>query len=170
MARRNALAGDWEILGDDLDSILTMGDDRFIAGDDDSAEAMIKGRRGVILRQKQPTKARRFPIGFESDGPVAAGGSANITSRPQVLFRGERLAIPSDIAGDFVVEDLKVGKDSQLVAPGALPGRVFQEDAIDVQFQLDTNQISQDLTLSVMNVSGAARQFRAALVGSVVEV
>jgi hypothetical protein len=170
---RSALAGDYEIMGDD--------DIDFIGDDDGSghsvdmsaarqqAAAKILGRNGLMLKETRPTRSRIFPLGFESDGTVAPGVSVVIVSRPQVLFRGERLVIPSDIAGDFVLDDVKVGKDSQFVAEGAIPGRVLQEDAIDVAFQLDTAQISQDVSISVTNISGAARTFRAALIGRAAE-
>lgn len=131
--------------------------------------AKIMGRNALILKETQPTKSRIFPLGFESDGPIEGGDSTTITSRPQVLFRGERLVIPSDIAGDFVIDDVKVGKDSQFVAEGSIPGRVLQENAVDVAFQLDTAQISQDITISATNISGAPRTFRAALIGSAAE-
>lgn len=131
--------------------------------------AKIMSRNALLLKETQPTKSRIFPLGFESDGPVASNDSVTITSRPQVLFRGERLVVPSDIAGDFTIDDLKVGKDSQFVAEGSIPARVLQENAVDVLFQLDTAQISQDITISATNIGGAPRVFRAALFGSAAE-
>jgi hypothetical protein len=174
MSFRNALSGDYEILGDDVDFI---GDDALMLGEEMSvdpsvrqqAAAKILGRNALLLKETKPTKSRVFPLGFESDGPIAPGASVVIVSRPQVLFRGERLVIPSDIAGDFVVDDVKVGKDSQFVAEGSIPGRVLQENARDVAFQLDTAQISQDVSISITNISGAARTFRAALIGRAAE-
>jgi hypothetical protein len=38
-----------------------------------------------------------------------------------------------------------------------------------VAFQLDTAQISQDVSISITNISGAARTFRAALIGRAAE-
>lgn len=173
MSMRNVLAGDYEILGDDDRFIAGADDDlmSILAGaDTDAAKTAIMARNGLVLRRQMPNRSRRFPLGFASDGTVAAGASVVIVSRPQVLFRGERLVIPSDIAGDFVIDDVKIGKNSQLVAEGPIPARALQEDAIDVWFQLDTAQISQDISLSVTNIAGAARQFRAALVGRAAEL
>ena len=140
---QQALAGNYEILGDDemrmiagqddLDSILSGQDN---SGGMEAARAAILARNGLLLKKTAPTKSRRFPLGFASVGTVAATTSATIVSRPQVLFRGERLVVPSDIAGDFTIDDVKVGKDSQFVAEGSIPARALQEDGIDVYFHL----------------------------------
>jgi len=125
--------------------------------------------QGLMVQRERPTKAREFPLGFESPTTVAAGATATITSRPQIPFRGERLIIPSDIAGSFSILDLRVGKNSQFTSSGAVPGRTFQENSVGIRLMLDTAQISQDVTLSVQNVGGAPQTFRAALIGSAVE-
>lgn len=187
--RRQTLVGRWDIMGDqnggrgpvlvgddDLASILA------VAGDDDDgggalvtqaqrqrAASMILSRNAKLLQETQPNRARRFPLGFASNGTVAPGAQASIVAQPQVLFRGERLIVPSDVAGDFTIDDCKVGKDSQFVAAGPIPARTLQENAWGVDFQLDTAQISQNVQLLVTNISGAARQFRATLIGSAVE-
>lgn len=181
LARRH-LVGNYEIMGDNMrligEAIAEMQEEQsglvnrggLVTADVERAvAAKIMGRNALMLKETQPTKSRVFPLGFESDGAVDAGESTTITSRPQVLFRGERLVIPSDIAGDFVIDDVKVGKDSQFVAEGSIPGRVLQENAVDVAFQLDTAQISQDITISATNISGAPRTFRAALIGQAAE-
>lgn len=182
--KRHALLGGpsgTQILGDGYRMIA--GDDDFedllLAGElsmdglpenvRDKAMAEILARNGLVMRQQQPTSSRRFPMGFESAGAIAPGTSVVIVSRPQVLFRGERLIVPSDIAGDFVLDDLKIGKNSQLVAEGAIPCRSLQENSVDAQMQLDTAQVSQDISLAVTNISGAARTFRASLVGRAAE-
>jgi len=190
---RRALLGNYEIMGDDTRRLIGDAVDdilRTVAGDDGEAPALatregagnliteevrrqvaakIMGRNALMLKETQPTKSRVFPLGFESAEAIDAGDSVTITSRPQVLFRGERLVVPSDIAGDFVIDDVKVGKDSQFVAEGAIPARILQENAVDVGFQLDTAQISQDISISVTNIGGAPRTFRAALIGSAAE-
>lgn len=133
------------------------------------AAAQIMARNAKVLTETQPTQARRFPLGFSSDAVILPGAQATITSQPQVLFRGERLIVPSDVAGDFTIDDCKVGKDSQFVATGPIPARTLQENAWGVDFQLDTAQVSQFISLIVTNIAGASRQFRATLIGSAVE-
>lgn len=124
---------------------------------------------GLVVTQTQPTRAREFPLGFESSIPVNPGQTASITSRPQVPFRGERLIVPSDIAGSFTLLDLRVGKNSQFSSSGAVPARTFQENAVGIRLQLDTAQISQDITINVQNIGGAPQTFRASLIGSALD-
>jgi hypothetical protein len=124
---------------------------------------------GLMVSRERPTKAREFPLGFESSIAVPAGNTATITSRPQVPFRGERLIVPSDIAGSFVLLDLRVGKNSQFTSTGAVPARTFQENAVGIRLSLDTAQISQDISISVQNIGGAPQTFRASIIGSAVE-
>lgn len=124
---------------------------------------------GALLKERQPTRAREYPLGFVSNGAVGAGASARITTRPQVPFRLDRLVVPSDLAGLFTIDDVKVGKNSQFAAEGSVPARIFQENGVGVCLKGDTAQISMDVTISVTNISGAASFFRAAVIGPAVE-
>lgn len=124
---------------------------------------------GHLVQQQQRTKSRQYTLGFDSGAGVNAGAQAQITTRPQVLFRGERLIVPSDIAGVFTVDDIKIGKNSQLAAAGSIPARVYQEDGVGVRLMLDTCQVAMDVTLLATNVGGAPTRFRAALIGSAIE-
>lgn len=126
-------------------------------------------QQGLVVQSERPTKAREFPLGFESAAPIAPGAAATITSRPQIPFRAQRLVVPSDIAGSFSILDLRVGKNSQFTSAGAVPGRTFQENAVAVGLRCDTAQISQDVTLQVQNIGGAPQTFRAAVIGAAVE-
>jgi len=137
----------------------------------EQAVAMRMAQQGIITSTRGPSKAREYPIGFDSGAVlIPNGASVSITNRPQVVFRVERLVIPSDIGGGFVVEDVIVGKNSQLASNTVgLPARVFDERGVGVRLAGDTAQISQDLTLKVTNVSGAPARFRAAIIGPAVE-
>jgi hypothetical protein len=125
--------------------------------------------RVVQYRPFNPTKPRRVPLGFSSETTVLPGAQPRIISRPQVPMRFERLVIPSDIAGLFVVADLKVGNKSQLPASGDIPGRLFQENAVGIELQGDTAYAAIDVVIEVRNVSGAPAIFRAGLVGMTVQ-
>lgn len=126
-------------------------------------------QQGLIVSQNAPTKARHSMMGFESNGAILAGGTQTILQQPQVPFRGTRLMVPSDIAGSFIITDIRVGKNSQLPVVGALPCRGFQENATDAQFVWDTAQISQQIAIAVQNISGAPATFRALLYGDQIE-
>ena len=116
----------------------------------------------------KPTKARRYSLGFNAT--LAASATAVVTNQPQVVFRPERVIVPSAIGGNFTVIDIKVGNKSQLAASGALPALMFSELAIGTDQSFDTALISQTITLSVQNTdSGAAHAFSAAMIGTVVD-
>ena len=134
-------------------------------------QAMLRqlaARQARAVVPRPVTKGREYPLGF---GPVTitAGSSQIIITQPQVPFKGRRLIIPSDFAGAILVNDIKVGKNSQLATSNSLPGRMFTEFAVGVDLSLDTAQISQQVTLNVTNISGASVNFTASLTGAAVE-
>ena len=124
--------------------------------------------RGVRVIREEPRHSRQFPIGFQMDN-VAAGDEEDIEVKPQVLFRGERLAIAQSIARYFDVLDIKVGKDSQLAATGSLTGEAFETRAVGVRMELDTAEPGIVITLRIKNVDSAAHDFKAVLYGAVLE-
>jgi hypothetical protein len=180
-----------EILGDLLD-----GDDESgeFVGDDESGDDILgavlaaRGKKsrnakknamardmlrrrvqaGSLLRSVSPRSSREYALGLGSTS-VAGNSSANINVQPQVIFRPERLVVPSNIAVDFLITDIKVGKNSQLVSTGALPAVMFTENAFGVRLKMDTAQISMFVTISVTNQNAAARNFQGGLVGPAVE-
>jgi hypothetical protein len=134
-------------------------------------QAMLRqlaSRQARAVVPRPVTKGREYPLGF---GPttITAGSSAIIITQPQVPFKGRRLIIPSDFAGAILINDIKVGKNSQLATSNSLPGRMFTEFAVGVDLGLDTAQISQQVTLNVTNISGATVNFSASLTGAAVE-
>jgi len=123
---------------------------------------------GSLLRSVSPRSSREYALGLGSTS-VGGSASANINVQPQVIFRPERLVVPSNIAVDFLITDIKVGKNSQLVSTGALPAVMFTENAFGVRLKMDTAQISMFVTISVTNQNPAARNFQGGLVGPAVE-
>ena len=111
------------------------------------------------------TDIREFPLGF---GPVPfpAGTEASVISRPQVVFRGERLIIPSNVAPFFSVIDIKVGNRSQLVNSVALPAQMFIETAVGIRLSMDTAAVAQDVALIVSNDTLVSTTFQAAIIGT----
>jgi hypothetical protein len=123
---------------------------------------------GAVLRSVPPRNSREYALGLGSTS-VTGNSSANINVQPQVIFRPERLVVPSNIAPDFLITDIKVGKNSQLVSTGALPAVMFTEQAFGVRLKMDTAQISMFVTISVTNQNPQARNFQGGLVGPAVE-
>lgn len=69
-------------------------------------------RRAPIVQKVQPTKKRRWTVGF---GPTAIPplSTVAVQSQPQCLFRGEKLINTGDSTGLFI-QGLFVGQKSQL--------------------------------------------------------
>jgi len=157
--------GDEELLGDDMDG------DYLVGAAGRAMTAALDARRvqeGAIIRDVSPTKSREYILGFDSTA-VPGSTSANITKRPQVIFRPERVVIPSAVGVDFQVVDIKVGKNSQFSASGEVPAVVFAETSFGVRLKMDTAQVSMDVTISVRNTNAAQRNFTAAIIGPAVE-
>ena len=158
-----------ELVGDDI-----LGEDEMIGATPRMRalarlSAMPGYPGGQVLRTRAPTKGREYPLGFDSVATVAAGATAIITTRPQVVFRPDRLVVPASIASSFLINDLRIGKNSQFVSATALPAEVFTQGAFGVRLKMDTAQIAQDITLNVTNTSAGALRFTAALIGPAIE-
>jgi hypothetical protein len=119
---------------------------------------------------------RALSLGFKQTN-IGVGTNFNVTNRPQVLFRSERLVIPDSPAypnqsgatqaDSFDVLDIKVGNRSQLVSgEAALPGRAFAENAVGVRLAMDTASIAQDIIVAVLNTDVASATFRAIIFGT----
>jgi hypothetical protein len=125
------------------------------------------------VQDRALSSTRELALGFYQPG-IASGTSYNVTSRPQVLFRGERLVISDSPAWPggssqtdaFQVLDIKVGNRSQLVEATGLPARAFAENAVGVRLSLDTASIAQDVVIAVQNVDTTSATFRAVIFGT----
>ena len=178
-----------DILGEDgddddedfLESLAISG-----AGDSEIIGAR-RGRRGRRTSKKRRAKAllrrlvrrnagavvnrgldrrRRYPLGFVPT-TITAGTSLQIPSAPQNLYRPERLVIPSDIAFDAGVRDIKIGNTSQLVQSVEVPAALFSEVAINTGVTFDTAEVGNQVSVDVRNKSAADFEFSAGLVGTI---
>lgn len=122
--------------------------------------------------ERTPRGSREFPIGFESPfgTGVTAGASATVEVKPQVLYRGERLAVAASIATGFDLTDIKVGKDSQLAVSGSLPCECMSNVSVGVRMMLDTAEPGIVIDLIVFNNTAASTlTFKAILFGTVID-
>ena len=125
-------------------------------------------RRQLIA--EEPTHERLFPIGFTTSVDILPGQELDIEAKPQVFFRGERLAIAPSIARYFEISDIKVGKDSQLAATGNMPGESFSAHAVGVRMELNTAKPGIVITIRVKNIDPTVSYpFKAVLYGTVIE-
>lgn len=174
MSYRNLVGGNSLVVGnDDIHAIFGAID--LVGADPSQADAAkaavvqsLAAKGATAMINLPPTKSRRYPLGFPTT-TVTASGTANITAQPQIPFRGERLVIPSDIAGGLLLTDVKVGKNSQLAAGNPLPGRAYTEQGWGVDMHLDTADISQFVQVNLSNTTGHDISFNALLLGRAVE-
>lgn len=134
--------------------------------------AYVRTQEGPSVIEKHPKEPREFPIGFQTAAttPVPANTTVGIEQKPQVLFRGERLAVPNSIVLNFDVNDIKVGKDSQLASPGNMPSECFSNLSVGVRMQLDTAEPGITITLSMFNNdANNPHAFKSVLYGTVIE-
>ena len=76
--------------------------------------------------------------------------------------------IPSDIAFDLGVTDLKVGNSSQFVQTTEVPAVLFSEVAINTGVEFDTAEVGNQISVSVRNKDAVNDvTFTAAAVGTV---
>lgn len=127
----------------------------------------IKNRQGVAVVQNRPNRKRRMPLGF-APTTITAALTGSIPGAPQNIYRTERLMIPSDIAFDLGVTDLKVGNQSQFVQTTEVPAALFSEVAINTAVEFDTAEVGNQISISVRNKDAVNDVvFTAAAVGTV---
>ncbi len=124
----------------------------------------MRGAGAVVNRGL--SRRRRYPLGFQPTN-VAIAATLQIPASPQNLFRPERLVIPSDIAFDLGVVDIKVGNASQLVQSVEVPAAVFSEVAEDTNITFDTAEVGNQISVQIRNKSAAAVEFTAGLIGTI---
>jgi hypothetical protein len=141
------------------------GGGRVVIGADDQAAHDLQMRNATLVQDTAPQKSRRYPLGFPTTVISASGGTGTPSAQPQVLFRSERLIVPSDFAGALLLTDIKIGKNSQLAAANPLPARAFTEFGWGVDLYLDTADISQFVTLNITNNGAQQVTFNGMFIG-----
>jgi len=121
---------------------------------------------GRHVVQEAFTKSRDFPIGFTAFG-IPPGPPVEIEVKPQVLFKGKRLAVADSIAKDFVIVDIKVGTSAQLAATGEMSAEAFSALAVDTKMEFDTAAPGTTITIRVRNIAEGPSNFLAVLYGAV---
>ena len=131
---------------------------------------MLAARHAAMLTPRALTKSREYTIGFAGAPVAIAGGaSSQLKATPQVPFKGRRLIIPSDVAGALVILNLIVGKNPVLVSADPVAARAFTELGVGVDLNMDTAQISQVISLSLQNTSGASVSVTPTMIGTAME-
>ncbi len=97
---------------------------------------------------------------------VRSGCWMKITAEVPIGFQPESLLIDRDVAGDFLVTDLKFDLDSVLISTGALPGLLFSDDSLIERFHFDPLKKGARASISVTCQSQEDRVFRGTLKGT----
>lgn len=170
------LLGDDEIvgaeLGDDLDEIL--GADVILGGSASKRRARLaklqaaRAAGGVMVARRQPQGAQEQVLPFPATN-VLASATATILAFPQRMFRTERFVVSSQIAEFFTINDLRIGRDSMMVAVGQAPAQGFAEVGVGVRLRGYTANLGNTIGLDVTNIDAAAAHiFYAMIVGTTV--
>jgi hypothetical protein len=123
------------------------------------------GSLHLRLEDRPPTQARKYPLGFKFLA-IPALGSQNVTSRPQLDFRPDRIVIPTAVATNFDVDDIRVGAKSQFIQAGSVPAEVFTQQSFDTLLHMDTAKVGMDIVFSVTSTDAVnPEDFKAALIG-----
>ena len=176
--------GTTEIIGaDELDMLMgNDGLDDLLSGDDSlsllmgavarkqnaqqqiAAARRVDPRAAAVVQRKLDTR-RRFPLGLPTLA-IAAGATQELRTQPQFLFRPERLIIPSDIAFDLRITDVRVGTQSQFASTDPIPAAVFTEVSVNTAISFKTAEVGNLLSFTAFNASVAPVNFTAAVIGT----
>lgn len=131
----------------------------------DMMAAVLFARNETLLEREAWGARPDVLIGLGSTC-VAGVSSANINVQSYAcLVKPVRLEIPSEVAADFLITDLKVGKNSQFISPGAIPMSTFNNNRFKyLKIDMDVLQLTMFFTVSVTNINASARNFQGVLV------
>lgn len=79
----------------------------------------------ISVLDEGPVERSRSFLPVSSEGPIAPGKLTYVTVRPQVPFRGDRIAVWSAVASDFMIEDIRVSSRSLTACFGSAPADAF---------------------------------------------
>jgi hypothetical protein len=130
------------------------------------------GNSPQVMPAASTRELKKWALGF---GPQSVGATSvgTVISRPQGLFRPDRLIIPSGVAStagviNFFINEIKIGQKSQLMNSNGLPAQMFVETATDTMFTFDTCDPACDVSIAAANQTAGALNFSCALLGAAV--
>lgn len=152
---------DYEILG----AYEILGSDVASPSQKANAAALLASR-GKVVTTSSPRReyAQVLPC---TSLAVTAGAQREISLNPQRPFRPEKFrASSTHTAPFFVITAYSIGQDNQFVGPGSIPVDLFSEVALYSQIEAYTANLGSLITLTVQNIDGNTRDFRAAFFGT----
>jgi hypothetical protein len=105
--------------------------------------------RNQMVDRGEPRFANRMLLPMSSGVAILPGTTAQVTARPQgIAFQPQRVIIGNN-PQDWVVNDIKVGNESQLAQSGDLPGEMFSSTTVDGFVSFRTVQSAMDFVMQV---------------------
>ena len=115
----------------------------------------VPGSQGQVrVVEQQYTQERGLLMPFPSTA-VAASSIATATATPQTMFRPSSLTITATAITGLNVLDIRIGKNSQTVASGAMPAEAFAPTSTYKGLQLDTARPGITIDLELQDTSAA---------------
>jgi len=93
-----------------------------------------------------------------------------IEMQAQVRFRGRRIFIPPEFASRFLVHNITVGYNSQMVSATPIPGEFFAElqegrGERGIELDMERAEVGMTIALEVENITDRSSPFHAAIAG-----
>lgn len=116
---------------------------------------LLTGKMLGLLTSTDPdtVETDRKLIAGELDYLVPPGATVYYKGQPMVAFKPSMVVVDDRSADAFQVCDVKVGRNSQLIATGYLPASAFKA-TVSREMSMDTAQISMVITVGLVNTSG----------------
>lgn len=131
-----------------------------------SAAQTIMARTGKVVGTVQPRREYSQVLPCTSLA-IAAGAVREIQLNPQRPFRPEKFrASSTHTAPFFVITAYSIGQDNQFVGPGSIPCDLFSEVSLYSEIEAYTANLGSLITMTVQNIDGNQRDFRAAFFGT----
>ena len=132
----------------------------------------LMAKQASLVVDRPMNRSRELPLGFPistlgGGTPEAPSGALAVT-QPQTLYRGRRLFVIPSAAGVCVVQDLKVGKDSQLDNSEPVPAEMFAPLSFGGDMNIDTAQVSMIVSLFLGNIGTPEISVTAGMQGTAV--
>jgi hypothetical protein len=123
--------------------------------------------RNLLVDRPGPIYADRVILPLSSGVNILPNTSAQITARPQLCaFRPERCILQGP--DNWVINDVKVGNQSQFAQSGDIPGEVFGSTTIDAFLKFTTVQTAMDFVVvaTFVGASESGAPFVCAVLGT----
>ena len=135
-----------------------------------STRKMIRMAFGIDIEEELRWQKRERPLGFpvseiKGGTPDSPSGALAVT-QPQLVYEGRRLFVIPSAPYTCIVQDLKVGKDSQLATTEPIPAEMFAPSTFGSDMNMDTAAVSMIVSLFLGNTGKTPISATAGIMGT----